>query len=118
MKLTERQKELIDLTVPLDNGHTIVLLNVGGNPEFVGREHNFNIYRIDEDYQIIWQISHTDDQFAGTPDPKASMMERCDFSYLSRDEGFISAVRPIGIEYKLDPDTGIATFYKHLGYHF
>ena len=102
-----KEKEIISL----DNHTMIVRINVSDPAEkfWTDDELNYNIYCVDRDYQIIWQVSKKEKSpysIDGDEDP---------FCYLGKnDQGEIIADRYSGFEYQIDPETGDV---KCIGFH-
>lgn len=99
MKLSKLQIQKIFKQIDL-NGKRIVLIDVMGDKTIPTLEKLSNIYCIDQDNNIVWQVSENK-----TKPP-------CDndgFVYLNQGEhGEISAVRFSGFRYKINPETGEA----------
>ena len=100
MKLTDKQIARIDERIPLDNNRTIVGINVSGDQSLSDDEYNFNIYCVDRDHEIIWQVT----EIGTTPIDGADC-----FVYIGKnDNGEFIADRFSGFEYTINPDTGEA----------
>jgi hypothetical protein len=107
MKLTKKQILRIDKEIVLNDNKRIVEVDVSHKEEgWSLNEICFNIYCVDPDYHIIWQVKEikTKPPFGGR-DP---------FCYLGQKEGEIIADRFSGFEYRINPDTGEAT---QIGFH-
>ena len=115
MKLTAKQITHIKQEVVLDDRHKIVRINVSDSKKnWSKHEETYNIYRVDADFNIIWEVT----------EPKVARFDECDpFYYLGRRkkgenvEGFyivrketeIIGIRFGGLIYVIEPDTGVAT---------
>lgn len=111
MRLSSKNISHIDKKIVLDDGHMIVEINVTENDgtNWTTDERNFNIYCVDKDYNILWQVKEI------TSKPVSIFGETDTFCYLSRDaNGEIIADRFSGFVYKIDPETGEAT---RTGFH-
>jgi hypothetical protein len=105
MKLGEKQIEKIYKHVDLGNKQ-IVMLDVMGDKSVSISEKLANIYCIDQEKNIIWQVSEIK-----TKPP----YDNDGFVYLSKnDQGKIIADRFSGFTYEINPDTGEAT---RTGFH-
>ena len=106
MKLNSKQVSKIYKKIELKNGNAIVMIDVSEDKAMSSDESNFNIYCIDNQYNIIWQIK----EIKTKPIDDADM-----FVYLKKnDQNEIIADRFSGFTYKIDPDTGEAT---RTGFH-
>lgn len=106
MRLTKTQILKIKQTVNLDNGLSIVRINVSEDKYMSKNESNYNIYCVDKDYNIVWQVKEIKTKVPFGDDP---------FCYLSKDvNGEIIADRFTGFTYKIDPETGEA---EQTGFH-
>ena len=107
MKLNDIQIKKITKKISFSNHESIVRVNTTGKDiPWTENEINFNIYRVDKDYNIIWQIYEDD---------STKPQQGWPFTYLAREEnGSIAADRFSGYEYIVDPETGKA---KRTGYH-
>lgn len=102
--LSREQQALISATVPLPNGRKVVLPDVGGRKDISTPEYNQNIYCVDEQGNIIWQIK-----------AEGGFFERDSFvSVEVAPDGLLRADRFFGNEYLLDPENGVA---EHVGWH-
>ncbi|WP_339049791.1 hypothetical protein [Rickettsiella endosymbiont of Xylota segnis] len=105
MKLSEKQIAKIYKQVELGNKQ-IVMLDVMGDKSISISEKLANIYSIDQEKNIIWQVSEIK-----TKPP----YDNDGFVYLSKnDQGKIIADRFSGFTYEIDPETGEAT---RTGFH-
>lgn len=109
MKLNSKQISKIDSRINLTEKKMIVAIDVSEDKGKGWSENEicYNIYCIDEYYNIIWQVKeiNTDPPFKGR-DP---------FCYLGKNNnGEIIADRFSGFTYKIDPETGEAT---RTGFH-
>jgi len=109
MQLNLKQISKIDTKIQIDNNKFIVQIDVSKDKGkgWTLDEICFNIYCIDKQYNIIWQVKEikTKPPFEGR-DP---------FYYLGKnDKGEITADRSSGFEYKIDPETGEAV---QIGFH-
>lgn len=96
-KLRQDQSNAIEVSIPFANGQRVVLVETSGRPDLPALEHNANIYRIDAELNIIWQVS------AGEP-----KFESDAFIYLQRKGRVLRAQMFGGFIYRIDPKTGIA----------
>jgi hypothetical protein len=97
-KLSKIQISQIRRQIEVVTGKSIVLIDVACCRDIPLDEHNQNIYCIDQDMNIIWQIH------AGS-----TTYSEDSFVYLGKDDtGRIRADRFFGNEFIIDPDTGIA----------
>lgn len=108
MKLTGYQVSKIEKKIPFSETRNIILIDVIGDTNLVNgsSEVRFNIYCIDSNYNIIWQVSEKGECTFPDGDP---------FCYLgknSKDE--IIADRFSGFTYKINLDTGEAV---RTGFH-
>jgi outer membrane protein assembly factor BamB len=105
MQLSIKNISHIDEKILLDD-KIIVEINVTENDgtSWTSDECNFNIYCIDQHYNVIWQVKETRNQ-------SSSLFEEGDpFCYLEREaSGEIIANRFSGFTYIIDPETGEAT---------
>lgn len=106
MLLSKNQIAKIKQKVSLNNERLIVRINVSEDKGMPPDENNFNIYCVDNQYNIIWQIK----EIKTKPINDADM-----FVYLGKDaNGKIIADRSSGFTYEIDPDKGEA---KRTGFH-
>lgn len=106
MKLTLLQISKIYKRIIIDNIKQIVMIDVSEDKNMPEYESNFNIYCIDDQNNIIWQVSETKSK----PIDSADM-----FVYLRRDSNDeIIADRFSGFTYKINLDTGEAV---RTGFH-
>jgi hypothetical protein len=106
MKLNSKQVSKIYKKIELKNGITIIMIDVSEDKTIPPDENNFNIYCVDNQYNIIWQIKEI----------KTKPINDFDmFVYLGKDaNGKIIADRFSGFTYEIDPDKGEAT---RTGFH-
>ena len=106
MQLSKNQIAKIKQKVNLNNERLIVRINVSEDKGMPPDESNFNIYCVDNQYNIIWQIKEI----------KTKPINDFDmFVYLGKDaNGKIIADRFSGFTYEIDPDKGEAT---RTGFH-
>lgn len=106
MQLTEKQILKIYKKVDIDRVRQLVMIDVSEDKNMPQHESNFNIYCIDSDKNVIWQVKES----------KTKPIDAADmFVYLGKDaNGEIIADRFSGFTYKIDPDTGEAT---RTGFH-
>jgi hypothetical protein len=105
-KITELQKSVIEKKIRIENNKYIVMLNVMDRNIFPdSKELNYNIYCVNDNFEIIWEIQ-TGEEIFDNPDP---------FVYLIINEnGEYQASKYFGFEYILDIETGKA---KMIGWH-
>lgn len=111
MKLNSKQISHIKATIMIDRNRKLLRINVTENDGTIwtNDECNFNIYCVDQDYNILWQVKETKTK------PVSIFGETDSFCYLGQnDKGEIIAGRFSGFEYKVDSDTGEAT---RTGFH-
>jgi hypothetical protein len=111
MQLNAKNISHIDKKIILNDGQIIVAINVTENDgaKWTNDECNFNIYCIDQLYNIIWQVKETKTK------PISIFGETDSFCYLGKDaKGEIIADRFSGFTYKIDPETGEA---EQTGFH-
>lgn len=89
--------------IRIDESTRVVLLDVAGRKDIPVAESNANIYCIDDQGAVIWQISG--------PSPK---MERDSFVSLRQTDEGLRADRFFGAEFVVDSSTGVAT---EVGWH-
>jgi hypothetical protein len=111
MRLSTKQISHIDKKIVLDGNRFLVEINVSENDgvSWSDDECNYNIYCVDQHYNIIWQVKEIETK------PVSISGETDSFCYLGKDESdeFI-ADRFSGFVYKINPDTGEAT---RIGFH-
>lgn len=106
MKLNSKQVSKIYKKIELKHGNAIIMIDVSEDKPIPPDEGNFNIYRVDNQYNIIWQVK----EIKTKPIDDADM-----FVYLGKDANEkIIADRSSGFTYEIDPDTGEAT---RTGFH-
>lgn len=103
MKLSKEQISTIHVRMPFSASQEIVLLDVGGKKEIPEGEYNRNIYLIDKNYSVIWQI-----------DAPTSPHGRDSFVALQYIDGMLRADRFFGRVYEVDENSGVA---KEVGWH-
>jgi len=110
MQLSKKQILRIKQTIQLDGTKSIVRIDVSHKDEgWSDEESNFNIYHIDVEYNILWQIKETKTK------PVSLFGEADPFYYLGKDANDkIIADRFSGFTYEIDPETGEAT---RTGFH-
>lgn len=100
MKLTTKEISKIDGRIKVSQKEYIVMINVSGDKYISPEISNLNIYRINDDNEIIWQIKEIESERRLFDDM---------FVYLGmNDKGEIIADRWSGFEYKINPETGEA----------
>jgi len=88
----------ISASIPLQGGERVVVVNRLDNPAaYTAEEMHFNLYRVDRDGRIVWQI--------GDYNP----MENSTFTNVYEKEGGIYAYNYDGIEYVVETSAGVAT---------
>jgi hypothetical protein len=98
-KLTELQKSVIEKKLKIGINKYIVMLNVMGRKDFEPTEKNHNVYCINENFEIIWEIQPDEGPFAEI-DP---------FVYMKiNEQGEYVSFSYSGFEYKIDIETGHA----------
>lgn len=105
MQLNSKNISHIDKKILLDDGRMIVEIDVTENDgtNWTANERNFNIYCVDEDYNIFWQVREAKSK------PVSIFGETDTFCYLGKDaNGEIIADRFSGFTYKINPETGEA----------
>lgn len=106
MKLNQYQISKIDKKIILGSNKIVVMIDVSGDKTVPFSEKVSNIYCIDNQYEIIWQVEEKK-----TIPP----FQNDAFVYLNQNEkGEILADRFSGFEYKIDPTTGEA---EQIGFH-
>ena len=89
--------------IKIASGHEIVLIDVAGNKDIPVDDHNSNIYCIDQNGNVLWQV-----QAEGTIYDRDSFV-----SIEIAANGTIYARRFFGNEFEICPKTGIG---KHIGW--
>src|SRR3990167_2400516 len=105
MQLDQKNISHIDTKLLLENGRILVEVNVTEDDgvKWDVSECNFNIYCVDKDYNVIWQVKEIKTK------PVSISGETDSFCYLGQNEkGEIIAGRFSGFEYKINPETGEA----------
>lgn len=111
MKLDFKNISHIYKNIVLNDKEKIVMINVTENDgaKWSHNECNFNIYCLDKENNIIWQIKELGSK------PVSIFGETDSFCYLTKNaQGEIIADRFSGFTYKIDPKTGVA---KRTGFH-
>ena len=103
MKLRQDQIDRIEVKINTSGKNDVVLITTSGRRDLPPDEHNQNVYCVDSEYNIVWQI-HT----------PASSFENDAFIYLERKGTQLSAERFSGFEYVIDVKTGNA---KQVDWH-
>ena len=96
-ELTFEQLKKIYKKIPIDENN-IILIDVSENKNISKKENDANIYFIDKNNKIIWQIDATNTDF------KRDMF----ISIQIDDQGKLIARRFSGFKYKVDIQTGKA----------
>lgn len=94
--LTIQQISLIENKLSLNSKDWMVLLDVMGNKGITKKESNRNIYCVDENYQIKWQIKHEE----------RPMLERNSFVHIKCEENDFFALDFAGFTYKINTGNG------------
>jgi hypothetical protein len=106
MQLMAKQISKIDEKINLFNGRMVVKIDVMGDKNLSVNEQVSNIYCVDDQYNIIWQVREIK---TNPPFPDDG------FIYLNQNKnGEIIADRFSGFEYKINPETGEA---EQIGFH-
>lgn len=102
MQLSDKQISKIKQIVTLNEELSIARIDVSEKSEDWSQDEIFaNIYCVDGDYKIIWQVADSRGPLFPDGDP---------FCYLKRQENDdIVAVRFSGYKYKINSETGQAT---------
>jgi hypothetical protein len=95
-KLTPQQIILIEKKLPLNSKNWIVLLDTAGKKEISKEESNRNVYCIDENYEIRWQIKHEE----------RPMLGRNSFVHIKCSENNFFALDFAGFTYKINIENG------------
>ena len=103
MKLSEEQVAMVGQRVSLPGARQVVLVDVGGRKDVSVAEYNSNIYCLDDENNIVWQVS--------SPNPR---MGRDSFVDIGFENGVLRANRFFGGEYVIDVSTGVA---EESGWH-
>lgn len=98
-KLTSEQQSKIYKKLQLNNSNSIVLIDISEAHNISRDENNLNVYLIDKDYKVIWQIDAKDTAF------NKDMFVSIKIS----DQGELIAKRFSGFKYKVDIKTGKGT---------
>lgn len=96
MKLSEKLKKLIEKKIKLNTEFSLVLLDVMGNRTLTKDELNRNIYCLNDNYEIVWQIKHF-------PKPP---FDRDPFVSVNLIDGKIIAKDFSGFTYQVNIDNG------------
>ena len=94
-KLTNEQVNMIKQKISLNNQRQFVRLNVAGNKLISNGECNNNVYCIDKDYEILWQIK-----------AKKTAFDRDPFVSMKFDNSVLTVKNFTGFKYKVDLETG------------
>ena len=94
-KLTQDQIKLIKQKIAIDQNKFIIRLNVAGNNTISVTECNNNVYCIDDEYEIFWQI-----------EAKPTGFERDPFVYIKFDNGELIAKNFSGFKYLVNLENG------------
>ena len=106
MQLNKNQILKIKQKVNLNSERTIVRIDVSEDKTLSPQESSSNVYCINNQYEIIWQVKEIKTQRHFDEDM---------FVYLGKNsKGEIIADRFSGFVYKIDPDTGEA---EQIGFH-
>jgi hypothetical protein len=106
MRLSKDQIEKIRQRINLSKDKLIVRVDVSENGSLSADDSSSNIYCINNEYEIVWQVKETK-----TKRPFEDDM----FVYLiQNNKGEILADRFSGFGYRIDPDTGEA---EQIGFH-
>lgn len=89
-KLSKNFLDHIDISINLDIQKKIVLIDTSEMSDLDNHNHNANIYCIDEDNNIIWQV-----------DSDKGIMEKDSFVYIEKVDAGIFAHRFFGTEYMI-----------------
>lgn len=105
-KLSKYQVSLIDRKIKIADNKLVVLLDVSNDKNLPKKESNLNIYCINGNYEIIWQIDTPYDD---------SKFDYDMFLYLEINKKVkLQADRFSGFKYIIDADSGKA---KRFGWH-
>ena len=102
-KLLEIFAKHIDMSIDLGNTLKVILIDTAEIKELDRKEHNSNIFCIDNESNIIWQI-----------DSKSGLIEKDSFVYIKKVNDGIIAHRFFGTEYLINPSTGVT---QKVGWH-
>lgn len=104
MQLSEKQILRIKQSVQLNSEKFIVRIDVSHkNEKWSDNESDFNIYCIDSNYNIFWQIKEEKSR------PASLFNEADPFYYLGKNAaGELIADRFSGFTYKINPEAGEA----------
>jgi ribonuclease HII len=97
-KLTQKQQDKIYKKIFFKNGLYVVLIDVSEDIDLSKTENNSNVYLVDNNYKIIWQISADDTTFDKDMFTSIELIDR----------EVLVAKRFSGFKYKIDPQTGKA----------
>lgn len=103
MKSMINTADQIIANVPIGQSKQVVLVDVSGRKDISPDESNANVYCIDSQGAVIWQIT--------AAPPK---MERDSFVSLRQTDKGLRADRFFGAEFTIDASTGVAT---EVGWH-
>lgn len=100
MKLSPYQISKIKTEIKISSKRMIVRIDVSEDKDMSVKEICSNIYCVDDQYEIIWQVKEIKTKVPSDHDM---------FVYLEKDDnGKILAKRFSGFEYQIDPDNGEA----------
>ena len=105
MRLSSKNISHIKQKIEIDNASSIVRINVteSDGTNWADDECNYNIYCVDQAYDIVWQVSETKTK------PISIFGETDSFHHISKnDKDKIVAFRFSGFEYVINPETGEA----------
>ncbi len=102
MKLNQSQLLSIDEAVDLGAGKKVVRLDYSAEKHLSEDEHNFNVFCIDDENNVIWRITSD------------SSDRRDSFVSIEMVEGILKADRFFGGEFEIDIQSGVA---KKVGWH-
>lgn len=98
--MNEKQKNIIEKKIKIENEKWIILLDTLGKKEFTQDEMAMNLFCINSNYEIIWRVcvpKYPNDPHKGG------------FTSFSIKNSAIFAKTFFGFEYKIDKNTGFAT---------
>ncbi len=102
-KLTGKQIKTINMKISVGTDSYIVLVDTMGDRTVVGDECNKNIYCVNSNYDVVWQVKVDETGFEADP-----------FVYIWLDNKKLLANKFHGNEYEIDISTGMAT---EIGWH-
>ena len=103
MILTDAMKNLITSKINVGLERSVVLVDVGGRKDISDNEYNWNLYCIDDNQRVVWQVS-------GVP----SKHNRDSFVAIYLEGNVLKADRFFGGEYKINIGDGVA---EETGWH-